>query len=183
MEGLPAPWTDGSTPRKVAACDPQIVKVKSQYTDLRGDTGNFRPMLQNTNGLRKGGIKMKRLISSAFFVALALTFTCFRALAQDQTAAAKPAAKAAKTMKHAASKAESLSGTMTMYDEKAKLIVVSGSNNVPFNFKVTPHTRIMVGGKRAKMSGLADQVNKQVTVKFRDMKKAGDIAESVEVTG
>ena len=126
---------------------------------------------------------MRKLILSAFFLTLALAFAGHQAMAQDQAAAPKPAAKAAKTAKHVASKAESLSGTMTMYDEKAKLIVVAGTNNVPFNFKITPHTRIMVGGKRAKAAGLADQVNKQVTVKFRDMKKAGNIAESVEVTG
>jgi hypothetical protein len=100
--------------------------------------------------------------------------------AQDQPAAAAGAdqsAKPAKAHHMAAAKAETLSGTVSSVDAEKHVLVVSGSDGVPYNFTVTKGTKIMSGGSKAKLDDLQ---GKQVSVSFVDMKKKGDWAKSVE---
>ncbi len=109
--------------------------------------------------------------------------------AQDtqQPAESTPAEKAApaKPARHAHAEAvapETLSGTLSMVDADKKLIVVTGSNGVPYDFNVTGATKITVGGNKAKLADLSSDTNKQVSVTFLALKKRGNIAKSVEVT-
>lgn len=102
--------------------------------------------------------------------------------AQDQAAPAQSStsengAKPAKAHHMAAVKAESMSGTVSSVDESKHLLVVNGSDGVPYNFTVSKGTKITSGGSKAK---LGDLQGKQVSVSFIDMKKKGDWAKSVE---
>jgi hypothetical protein len=99
------------------------------------------------------------------------------AAAPDQSAPAADSAKPAKTHHMAAAKAESVSGTVSSVDADKHMLVVSGSDGVPYNFTVNKGTKITSGGTKAKLSDLQ---GKQVSVSFMDMKKKGDWAKSVE---
>ena len=101
------------------------------------------------------------------------------ALAQE--AKTKEAAAAPEKPAMAAVKPETLAGTLQMVVVDKKLLVVAGSNGVPYDFTVTGATKITVGGKKAKLADLAGATGKSVSVKFLAEKKAGDIAQSVEV--
>src|SRR5690242_1424579 len=97
---------------------------------------------------------------------------------QDQSAAQSTSEKPAKAHHAAAaSKAETVSGTVSAVDADKHLLVVSGSDGVPYNFMVNKGTKITSGGSKATLSDLQ---GKQVSVKFVDMKKKGDWARSVE---
>ena len=99
------------------------------------------------------------------------------ALAQEvKTAPAAPGKAAV-----AAAKSETLTGTLQTVVTDKKLLVVAGSTGVPYDFTVTGATKIMVGGSKAKLADLAGSTGKSVTVKFLPEKKAGNIAQSVEV--
>lgn len=109
------------------------------------------------------------------------------AAAQDQSApaASDNAAKPAAPAKHhamAAAASETVSGTLTMVDADKKLVVVSGSSGVPYDFMVTGATRIKVGANKAKLADLSSDTNKQATVMFMAEKKRGNVAKSIEVT-
>ncbi len=103
--------------------------------------------------------------------------------AQDQSAAAPAAApKAAKHHAMAAAASEELSGTLTTVDADKKLVVVNGSNGVPYDFTVSGATKITVGGSKAKLADLSGATSKQATVKFMAEKKRGNMARSIEIT-
>jgi glucose/arabinose dehydrogenase len=105
--------------------------------------------------------------------------------AQEAPAKASGATTKTKTARHhmAAVPSESISGTLSMVDADKHLVVVTDSNGIPFDLKVTGRTRIMVDGKRAKLVDLSSATSKQATVKYRSEKQAGDIASSIEVGG
>jgi hypothetical protein len=106
----------------------------------------------------------------------AIVFTMFGAavVAAQEAAAEKP--EAAKP----AVKAETISGTLSMVLTDKKLVVLTGSGGVPYNFKVTGSTRIKVGGKKAKLDELAGRTNKAATVKFLPL-PSGNVVQSIEV--
>jgi hypothetical protein len=121
--------------------------------------------------------------------ALALVlFGAISGMAQDQPAAqdqsAAPAASAAKPKHHAmaAAASETLSGTISAVDTDKKIVVVSGSNGVPYDFMVTGGTKITVGGSKAKLADLSGDTSKQATVTFMAEKKRGNMARSIEIT-
>jgi hypothetical protein len=101
------------------------------------------------------------------------------ALAQEAKTKEAPAAPEKATM--AAVKAETLAGTVQMVVVDKKLVVVASASGVPFDFTVTAATKITVGGKKAKLEDLAGATGKSVSVKFLAEKRAGDIAQSIEV--
>jgi hypothetical protein len=104
-----------------------------------------------------------------------IVFTMFgAAVVVAQEAAQKP--EAAKP----AVKAETISGTLSMVVTDKKLVVLTGTGGVAYNFKVTGSTRIKVDGKKAKLDELAGQAHKSVTVKFLPV-RSGNIAQSIEV--
>jgi hypothetical protein len=77
---------------------------------------------------------------------------------------------------------ETLTGTISMVDKTQDLVVVTGSNGVPYNFRVTRSTRITISGNKAGIDELANQLNKQISVEFIP-KTGGNFASSMEVGG
>jgi hypothetical protein len=106
--------------------------------------------------------------------------------AQDQQAAPAESAKPEKMAmpaKHAMMAApETLSGTISMVDADKKIVVVTGSDGVPYDFMVSKATKIMVGGNKAMLNDLSGQTSKQASVTFMAEKRKGNIAKSIEVT-
>ncbi|SRR5579875_2069593 len=78
--------------------------------------------------------------------------------------------------------AQSVSGSLSMVDADKKVVVVTDSNGVPFDFKVTKGTHIEVNGKKSTLSDLAQQTNKQASVKYRDGLERGLLAQSIQVS-
>ena len=129
---------------------------------------------------------MKNKVLTLVTILVLSLFGAILAAAQDQPASQGQSApaqssetKPAKAHHMAASKAESMSGTVSSVDADKHLLVVSGSDGVPYNFTVNKGTKITSGGSKAKLSDI--QQGKQVSVNFVDMKKKGDWAKSVEV--
>jgi hypothetical protein len=101
------------------------------------------------------------------------------ALAQEAKTKAAPAAP--EKAKVAAVKPQTLAGTLQMVVVEKKLLVVASSTGIPYDFNVTGATKITVGGIKAKLADLAGATGKSVSVKFLPEKKAGNIAQKVEV--
>lgn len=72
---------------------------------------------------------------------------------------------------HALGEAESLGGTVSVIENEGELLTLTGSNGVPYDFKVTGHTRITIAGNPAKVDDLRGQMNKQATIEFVRMSK------------
>ncbi|MGH9470727.1 MAG: hypothetical protein ACRD1N_10360 [Terriglobia bacterium] len=78
---------------------------------------------------------------------------------------------------------QELSGNISIVDAGQKVVVVTDSNGVPFDLKVTRGTRIEVNGQKSTLDALSNQTDKQATVKYRDGLDRGLIAESIQVSG
>ena len=74
---------------------------------------------------------------------------------------------------------ETLSGFVRSVDPARNLVVVQASE-VPYDFKVTPVTKIKIGDHNATLTELAGLVNSQASVTFVPL-KSGDVAQSIEV--
>ena len=109
------------------------------------------------------------ILAVIVFTLLGAAVVVAQEVAAEKPEAAKPAVKA-----------ETLSGTLAMVLTDKKLVVLTGSGGVPYNFKVTGSTRIKVDGKKAKLDDLAGQANKPATVKFLPL-RSGNVAQSIEV--
>ena len=101
------------------------------------------------------------------------------ALAQEAATKAAPAAPAKAQMP--AVKPETLNGTLQTVVVDKKVLVVTSSIGVPYNFTVNGATKIKVGGNKAKLADLAGATGKSISVKFLAERKAGNIAQSVEI--
>jgi hypothetical protein len=112
---------------------------------------------------------------------------------QEQAAPLKQATKAQKAQIHKKAEAaagaelgfgkmESLSGSLSMVDSAGKLVVVISPNGVPYDFQITPKTRIEVSGKTATLGDLEGQIHKDVLVDFTP-ERAGNMAQSIKVAG
>lgn len=115
---------------------------------------------------------MKKTLFTLLVVLVLAFFGATLAVAQE----AAPAQKAAPAVK-----AETISGTISMVVAEKKLVVLTGSGGVSYNFKVTGATRIKVAGNKAKFAELAVQINKSATVKFLPL-RSGNVAQSIEVS-
>jgi threonine dehydrogenase-like Zn-dependent dehydrogenase len=116
---------------------------------------------------------MRKALLSTLAVMVFTMFGAAGVVAQEAAAEKPEAAKPAV-------KAETISGTLSMVVTDKKLVVLTGTGGVPYNFKVTGSTRIKVGGKKVKLDELAGQTNKLATVKFLSL-PSGNIAQSIEV--
>lgn len=137
---------------------------------------------------------MRQVENSAPYLLIAAMFLFLGAASGAAQAANMPvqqAASKARAMKAPANGGgegkvlapkESLTGTISIVDTTQGLLIVTGSNGVPYNFHVTRRTQIMVGGQKAAMDDLSNQVNKQVTIEFVP-RTGGNFASSVEVSG
>jgi hypothetical protein len=113
----------------------------------------------------------KTLLALAIIVAVTLVGGAAAAqeAAPEKAEAAKPAVKA-----------ETMTGTLSMVVAEKKVVVLTGSSGIPYNFKVTSSTRIKIDGKKAKFDELSGQTKKSATVKFLPL-HAGNMAQSIEV--
>src|SRR5579859_1745482 len=75
---------------------------------------------------------------------------------------------------------QTLSGKIAMVDSGKKLVVIKDSSGTPFDFMVTPSTRIKQGTERLKLSDLASKANDKVSVRYVPERK-GDIAKLIEI--
>ncbi len=124
------------------------------------------------------------LLVSAFLIVAGLSFgitqgTQAGAAATGQATGPKaPAKKAERRL----ARAQNLSGTITMFSKENGLLVLTGSNGVPYSFRVTKLTQVKVDGKFAKLEDLSDHLNKQATIEFVPM-STGNFANVMEVAG
>lgn len=77
---------------------------------------------------------------------------------------------------------ESLSGTVQMVVADQNLLVVSGPNGVPYDFKITPKTVIVVGDKAGTIETLSGAVGSRISVGFVP-RRDGNFATRIEVAG
>ncbi len=77
--------------------------------------------------------------------------------------------------------AETLSGSIMMVQPEKKILIVKSAAGVPYNFLVTPTTRITAQNQRLKLADLASRQDQRVTVRFVPTRR-GNIARSVELT-
>jgi hypothetical protein len=75
-----------------------------------------------------------------------------------------------------------LSGTISTVDTTNDLMVLTGTNGVPYNFRVTRGTRITISGKKSGIGDLSSQANAQASIQFVPRSK-GNFSESVTVGG
>ncbi len=122
---------------------------------------------------------MKRILFS-LLIFLAFAFVGIGTVL-SQEAKEAPAKEEAARPRPAAVKAETISGTITTVAADQKVMVVTNASGIPFNFKITGATRIKIGGQKAKLADLAGQTGKSASVKFLPQKKAGNLAQTIEV--
>lgn len=121
---------------------------------------------------------MKKGICRAFGVVTLSFLTTALVVAET-----KPAPKTKTPAKvHALARVETVKGTIASVDMAKRLVVVKDSAGTPFDFKVTPATRIESSNHRLKMQDLNARTNASASVKFVPMRK-GDLARSIEITG
>ena len=63
-----------------------------------------------------------------------------------------------------------------------KLVVIKTSDGVPFDFDITPNTRINASDHAVTLKDLMMDLNKQVSVKFVPERR-GDVARSIKIDG
>ena len=109
---------------------------------------------------------------------------CALLLAVSLPAASAPATPNQKATAEAQREwpAEMLSGRIMMVDPNQKLVVVQTPDGVPFDMVVTSKTRIESGDQAMTFKDLSNDVNKNVSVRFRPEGR-GDIARSIQING
>ena len=119
-----------------------------------------------------------RLLMFAGAMLLALTPATY--------ANAKPAATAKKpTTAHTqklrqAWPAETLSGKISDVDASQKLVIVRDSSGTPFDFVVTPSTRIESGSQRIALQKLSSDTSQMASIRFIPEGR-GDVAQSIKI--
>jgi len=78
------------------------------------------------------------------------------------------------------SKTETIQGTIAIVQVENNLVIVKTDDGIFFDLKVGPAARIEIGGAKATLTNLADQVGKTVSVTFRTL-RTGDSALKIEV--
>lgn len=108
------------------------------------------------------------------------------AAAQTHKPAAKRSGEQTRVTERATSAgfgvAESLTGRIAMVLPEQKLLIVSGPNEVPYDFKITDRTVIVFEGARKTLEDLKNAVGKSVSVGFVP-ERDGNYAHRVEVSG
>jgi hypothetical protein len=79
-------------------------------------------------------------------------------------------------------KAETLTGSIMMVDQKSNVVVVKDSRGTTFDIVVTKATRLRAGDQLIHFKDLTTDTTKPVTVKFVP-ERSGDIAQSIKVSG
>jgi ABC-type amino acid transport substrate-binding protein len=126
---------------------------------------------------------MKKTLLSVLVLALFVFLGVVSLAAQE---AEKPEAEAAPKAANAGkktpwSKPETLSGTISSVQSADKLVIVTSSAGVPYNFKVSGATKIKIGDQKGKLDDLSGATNKQVSVAYVPT-RTGNMARSIEVS-
>ena len=79
-------------------------------------------------------------------------------------------------------KPETIEGTISMIVSEQKMVVVTSSEGVPYNFVVTNKTKIEIGGMTSSFADLSGQTQKHATVTFVP-RRNGNMAQSISVSG
>jgi hypothetical protein len=123
----------------------------------------------------------------SFIEALAVALCCFQWAAPMVAATPTPQKTVNKTMKQtdvmrSTWPLETLSGSIIMVDPAHKLLVVEGSDGVPFDMVVTGSTLIESGRHRLMLDQLSTDQGRNVSVRFAP-ERSGDIARTIRIGG
>jgi hypothetical protein len=75
---------------------------------------------------------------------------------------------------------QTIRGSLMAVVKEQRLIVLKGDSGVPYNFKVTPATKIEIEGKKAGFQELDSMTNAKISVTFVPMRQ-GNIARKIQV--
>jgi hypothetical protein len=114
------------------------------------------------------------------FCAVAAVFVASPIVRAANQPASKTQAKTASSQ--ALAKAETLTGSIMMVDQKSNVVVVKDSRGTTFDIVVTRGTRLRAGNEPIHFKDLSTDTKKPVTIKFVP-ERSGDIAQSIKVTG
>ena len=109
-------------------------------------------------------------------------FICLAGVAGAQTGANAQVRKATQkspSEQQVLAPAESLSGTIWIVDPAEHLVVVR-DNGIPYDFTVTPSTRIESSSGQLSLNQLTSMTSSKITVKFLPERR-GDIAQSMMI--
>ncbi|MGA7295175.1 MAG: hypothetical protein WBW53_18830 [Terriglobales bacterium] len=82
---------------------------------------------------------------------------------------------------HVLAPAEELSGTIAFIGSSDKEITLVGANGVPYDFRLTPKSKVDLAGKQIGRSDLASEKNREATIRFLPT-TGGNLAESVKIS-
>ncbi len=102
--------------------------------------------------------------------------------AMGQTTVKYTKSSSDKSMHYVLAPAEDLSGTIAFIAPSDKEVTLIGANGTPYDFRVTPTTRIELPGRRVSEMQLAGEDHKLATVRFLPTSQ-GNLAETLEITG
>jgi hypothetical protein len=77
-------------------------------------------------------------------------------------------------------KPETLTGKIMTVDASRRLVVVESLDNVLYDMRVTPETRILSGRQPVKLANLSSDINESVTVRFTP-ERSGDFAGLIQI--
>jgi hypothetical protein len=75
---------------------------------------------------------------------------------------------------------ETIHGSLMMLIKEQRLIVLKAEGGVPYNFRVTPATKIEIGGKNAAFEDLVGMTNANLSVTY-DPLRVGNFARKIRV--
>jgi hypothetical protein len=125
---------------------------------------------------------MSRRSAGGVAVVVACVLLAGAALAQAQKAASTRSARRPAEAAAGFGVRESLSGRILMVVPDQNLLIVTGPNDVPYDFKVTPKTQIVSGSSHPTLTELKGQEGRAVVVEFVP-ERDGNYARRIEVRG
>lgn len=120
---------------------------------------------------------MRKAILSMLIVALFPTCAGMAATIKEPVAPKTAPAPAAPYK--ATGQVETIRGSLIALLKEQRLIVLRGEGGVPYNFKVTPATKIEIGGKKAGFEDLDTIINASISITFVPMRQ-GNLARKVQ---
>lgn len=118
-------------------------------------------------------------------VALLLTITSALLLGIQTASAQKSESAGSETgvvqARWSSYKPETIEGMLSMVVTEQKLVVVTSSEGVPYNFQLTKKTKIEIGGIASSFDDLAGHIHGQATVTFVP-RRNGNMAQSIVVS-
>jgi hypothetical protein len=118
-------------------------------------------------------MKMWILLSAAIFALTPFVYAKSAAATQHTNASQTPAVREAWPP-------ETISGTISTVDTQQNLVILRDSSGTPFDFVMTPSTRIESGNHRVVRSALSSDTNKTASVRFIPQRR-GDVAQLIQV--